>query len=488
MSTANLINLISTANLANVVSTANLTGIVSTANLTSVISTANLTSLISTANLTNLVSTANFAGLVSTTFLDARLTSSLLGLGTFGFLSTGYSTLIASSFSSSNANIQFFTTSTIVFGTGTGYLTLPNSVIPNLSVGVLYVSTLVGYTPVVGATGNFVSTANLSGLVSTSFFDSRITSTVIGLGTTGYLSSIGTLIFPGGLISTANLATLVSTANLATLVSTANLATLVSTANLAGLVSTANLSHLVSTANLAGLVSTANLSDLVSSLNLSDLVSTANLSGLVSTANLSGLVSTANLVGLVSTANLVGLVSTANLVGLVSSSFFDSQITSSITGLGTVGFLSTQSIKFDKYLSGGTAPGATSITQYNNSITNSAISLTANAYYSVSASGSLNFSGIVYPVGSIYLSIGGDTTYQAQSFTNNLTYGLINFTVWNSAGYNPTFIPWSFAGMYQAQASEYLQLQCYMTDGNNDSSAQLYVNYLTATQVSPVYS
>ena len=470
MSTANLINLISTANLANVVSTANLTGIVSTANLTSVISTANLTSLISTANLTNLVSTANFAGLVSTTFLDARLTSSLLGLGTFGFLSTGYSTLIASSFSSSNANIQFFTTSTIVFGTGTGYLTLPNSVIPNLSVGVLYVSTLVGYTPVVGATGNFVSTANLSGLVSTSFFDSRITSTVIGLGTTGYLSSIGTLIFPGGLISTANLATLVSTANLATLVSTANLA---------GLVSTANLSHLVSTANLAGLVSTANLSDLVSSLNLSDLVSTANLSGLVSTANLSGLVSTAN---------LVGLVSTANLVGLVSSSFFDSQITSSITGLGTVGFLSTQSIKFDKYLSGGTAPGATSITQYNNSITNSAISLTANAYYSVSASGSLNFSGIVYPVGSIYLSIGGDTTYQAQSFTNNLTYGLINFTVWNSAGYNPTFIPWSFAGMYQAQASEYLQLQCYMTDGNNDSSAQLYVNYLTATQVSPVYS
>jgi hypothetical protein len=294
-------------------------------------------------------------------------------------------------------------------------------------------------------------------------------STVQGLGSSGYIS------------------TLVA-ANLTDLVSTANLQNLVSSANLAGLVSSANLVDLVSTANLTGLVSTANFTGLVSTANFTGLVSTANLVGLVSTANLVDLVSTANLTGLVSTANLVDLVSTANLAGLVSSSFFDSQITSSITGLGTVGFLSTQSVNFDKYLSGGTAPAATSITVGNNPITNSAFSLTANAYYSVTASGYLTVSALNYPAGSIYLSIGGDTGYQGLSFTNNLTYGLINFTVWTSAGYNPTFIPWSFAGIYQAQLSEYLQLQCYMTDGNVESSMQLFVNYLTATRVSPVYS
>jgi hypothetical protein len=160
-----------------------------------------------------------------------------------------------------------------------------------------------------------VNGASITGDVTTG----NLTSTVIGLGTSGYLS---TVVFNG-------------------VVSTANIAGFVSTANLTGLVSTANLANLISTANLAGLVSTANLSGLVSTGNLIGLVSTANLANLVSTANLANLVSTANLVDLVSTNNLIDLVSTANLRDLVSTPYFDSQITSSLIGLGNLGYLSS---------------------------------------------------------------------------------------------------------------------------------------------------
>jgi 3-dehydroquinate dehydratase len=186
-----------------------LINLVSTANLTGLISTANLTNLISTANLINLVSTANLSNLVSTSFFDTQLTSSIIGLGSAGYLSTGFSSLIASSFTSSNASFQLLTTSSILFGTGSGYLTLPNTVIPNLSVGILYASTIVGFNPGGGSI--------VGGLVSTSYLDTQLTSTVIGLGSAGYLSSIsggGSII--GGLVSTANLANLVSTSFLNT--------------------------------------------------------------------------------------------------------------------------------------------------------------------------------------------------------------------------------------------------------------------------------
>jgi hypothetical protein len=48
-----------------------------------------------------------------------------------------------------------------------------------------------------------------------------------------------------------------------------------------------------------------------------------------------------NATGLVSTANLASLVSTANLANLVSTSYFTSQLTSTVIGLGTSGYLSS---------------------------------------------------------------------------------------------------------------------------------------------------
>ena len=238
-------------------------GLVSTANLVNYVSTANLTNFISTANLANFISTANLANFVSTSYLATQLASTVIGLGSAGYLSTGYSTLVASSFTSSNASFQNLITSSINFGTGSGYLTLPNTIIPYLSVGILNVSTLLGYTP--GGTvaiGGVVSTANLANLVSTSYLATQLASTVIGLGTAGYISSAVATI-PGGLVSTANLANLVSTANLANLVSTSYLATQLTSTVIGlgsmGYLSTIEWGSVVSTANLANMVSTSYL-------------------------------------------------------------------------------------------------------------------------------------------------------------------------------------------------------------------------------------
>ena len=91
----------------------------------------NLGGYISTANLTNYVSTANLANLVSTSYLASQLASTVIGLGTAGYISS----------------------------------------VPNVSIG------------------GVVSTANLANLVSTSYLATQLTSTVIGLGTAGYVST-----------------------------------------------------------------------------------------------------------------------------------------------------------------------------------------------------------------------------------------------------------------------------------------------------------
>jgi hypothetical protein len=170
------------------------------------------------------------AALVSTSYLDTQLGSTMTG--------------ISQNFYTLNLIASSLTTSSLTFGTGSGYLFLPNSIMNSLSVGILYVSTIVGFTPGDTTIGggivstanlaklvstanlaNLVSTANLIDLISTSAFDSGLTSTIIGLGTFGYLSSATAGNLPEGLVSTANLANLISTANLIDLVSTSFLDT-----------------------------------------------------------------------------------------------------------------------------------------------------------------------------------------------------------------------------------------------------------------------
>ena len=236
-----------------------------------------------------------------------------------------YSTLSVGTFYYINGNISTLSTSignTIVnLGTTPGYLSSLNS--RSLSTGMItlssinFMDTVTGVKQLVAVTNGVfkVNGASITGDVTTG----NLTSTVIGLGTTGYLS---TVVFTG----------VVSTANLVGLISSANLNGIVSSANLVGLISSANLIDLVSSANLAGLVSTPNLEGLVSSPNLIKFISTANLANLVSTANLADHVSTPN---------LIDLVSTANLRDFISTSYFNSQTTSSLRGLGTLGYLSS---------------------------------------------------------------------------------------------------------------------------------------------------
>jgi len=260
---------------------------------------------ISSAALTDLVSTANLVNLVSTSYFTSQLTSTVIGLGTVGYISTpqllstskgladqiiatntgvtsnqlistvaglgsigylstsgigpyisAFSATIATSFTTSNANIKSLNVSSITFGTGTGNLNLPDIyatslstnfvtvytslVAPVLSTQQLNVSSITGIsivTPtnltstVVGlgtvgyissaALTNLVSTANLVNLVSTSYLTSQLTSTVVGLGTVGYVSTSQLLSTskglydliqnaPGGGVTTANLTSTVT--------------------------------------------------------------------------------------------------------------------------------------------------------------------------------------------------------------------------------------------------------------------------------------
>jgi len=77
---------------------------------------------------------------------------------------------------------------------------------------------------------------------------------------------------------------------------------------------------------------------------LLNLVSSPNLLNLVSSPNLLNLVSSPNLLNLVSSPNLLNLVSSPNLLNLVSTSLLDRIFQSSLTGLGSLGYVSTQSL------------------------------------------------------------------------------------------------------------------------------------------------
>ena len=264
-------------------------------------------------NIGGFVSTANLAGLVSTSYLDSQVGSTVIGLGSAGYLSTGFSSLIASSFSSSNASFQLLTMSSITFGTGSGYLTLPNTVIPSLSVGILYASTIVGYNPGGGGSiGDFISTANLAGLVSTSYLDSQLTSTVIGLGSAGYLST-GFSSLIASSFSSSNASFQLLTTSSILFGTTSGYLTLPNTVipnlSVGILYASTIVGYNPGGASIGGLVSTSYL----------DTQLTSTVIGLGTVGYLSSIPGGGSIIG--------GLVSTANLANMVSTSYLTTQLT-----------------------------------------------------------------------------------------------------------------------------------------------------------------
>ena len=339
VSTASLYSTVAGLGTAGYVSSATLTKTVEALGTTGYVSTTSLYSTVAGLGTAGYVSTAQFnsfsnfiynpvsyissGNLFSTSisllgYIDGFVNSQGSAISSFTVTGTVnfFSTLSIGTFVYVNGNISTLSTSVgdaiVNLGTTPGYLSsLQSQVLSTGTIGlssINFVDTVTGIKQLVAITNGIfqVNGASITGDVS----KGDLTSTVIGLGTAGYLS---TIVWDS----------------------------VISTANLTDLISTANLTDLISSANLTGLISTANLSGLISTANLTDLISTANLNGLVNTANLTGLISTANLTGLISTANLTDLISTANLTGLISTSFFDTQITSSLKGLGNLGFLSS---------------------------------------------------------------------------------------------------------------------------------------------------
>ena len=339
VSTASLYSTVAGLGTAGYVSSATLTKTVEALGTTGYVSTTSLYSTVAGLGTAGYMSTAQFnsfsnfiynpvsyissGNLFSTSisllgYIDGFVNSQGSAISSFTVTGTVnfFSTLSIGTFVYVNGNISTLSTSVgdaiVNLGTTPGYLSsLQSQVLSTGTIGlssINFIDTVTGIKQLAAITNGIfqVNGASITGDVS----KGDLTSTVIGLGTAGYLS---TIVWDS----------------------------VISTANLTGLISTANLKGLISTANLTGLISTANLTGLISTANLTDLISTANLNGLVNTANLTGLISTANLTDLISTANLTDLISTANLTGLISTSFFDTQITSSLIGLGNLGFLSS---------------------------------------------------------------------------------------------------------------------------------------------------
>jgi hypothetical protein len=380
ISTANLAGHVSTANLATLVSTSylatqlgstviglgtvgylssipSLGGFVSTGNLVNLVSTANLAGHVSTANLVNLVSTANLAGHVSTANLaglisSANITSTVIGLGTAGYISSsqllsttfGYSqnfntqnasvsSLRFSTAIANNAYISTLTLDQLIFGDGNGWADF--AVLRALAISSIQINTGILY----------ATTVSTSQIIGVNFLaQSNLTSTVIGLGTVGYLSSASGTINASGLVSTANLVNLVSTANLANLISTSYLATQLGS-TVRGLGTAGYLSSIPS---LGGFVSTANLVNLVSTANLINLVSTANLANLISTnylaTQLASTVIGLGTAGYISSGQLLS--TTAGLSQYISSFIDPIELTSTVIGLGTAGFVSSLGLTY----------------------------------------------------------------------------------------------------------------------------------------------
>ena len=323
-------------------------GYVSTASLYSTVAGLGTAGYVSSATLTKTVEALGTTGYVSTT----SLYSTVAGLGTAGYMSTAqfnsFSNFIYNPVSYISSG-NLFSTSISLLGYIDGFVNSQGSAISSFTVTgtVNFFSTL--------SIGTFVYVNGNISTLSTSVGDA-----IVNLGTTpGYLSSLQSQVLSTGTIGLSSINFIDTVTGIKQLAAITNGIFQVNGASITGDVSKGNLTStviglgtvgylstivwdsVISTANLTGLISTANLADLISSANLTDLISTANLNGLVNTANLTGLISTANLTDLISTANLTDLISTANLTGLISTSFFDTQITSSLIGLGNLGFLSS---------------------------------------------------------------------------------------------------------------------------------------------------
>jgi hypothetical protein len=318
--------------------------IVSTANLANHVSTANLANLISTANLANLVSTANLAGLVSTSYLNTSLTSTVIGLGTAGYISSQQ--LLSSFTGLSNVAV----TKLIA---GTGVSLSPASGLGNVTITVQGVTTSIGnygqntvgsritvplagpfpYT-VVSATittgGNpvqIIATGDAENTTAGGWGIIQLYrgTTAIG-GQNNFEGSAGSENSPFGITWIDAVAAGSYTYSLK-----------VNTLSGGDYRFGESTSPVISVVEIAGASP-----GYVSSPSLFSTVAGLGTAGYLSSASLYSTVAGLGTLGYLSSIpSLGGFVSTANLANLVSTSFLNTSLTSTVIGLGTAGYLSS---------------------------------------------------------------------------------------------------------------------------------------------------
>ncbi len=264
-------------------------------------------------------------------------------------------------------------------GPGVGYLP---STIFDLTTNLSTVSSVV-------STINFQYKAGLSSLstvlglsyISSGIYDPQLTSTVQGLGSSGYISS-------SQLFST------------------------VSSLGSLGYVSSSQLVSTVAGLGLAGFISTSQLTSTVAGLGNSGFISSSQLLSTVSSLGSLGYISSSQLVSTVSslTSLVTSTVSSLGSLGYISSS----QLFSTVSSLGSLGYLSTSQLTStmnwllasSNYVSTGALISTTN-----------ALSTLVNATFYIDNAGNITINN-----GNVSFSSAGDIVYLSSFVFSSITY------------------------------------------------------------------
>jgi hypothetical protein len=356
-----------------------------------VISTAQLTSTIQGLGTLGYLSSAitNLSSIIST----PQLTSSIEGLGTLGYLSTpslistvasmsdhfkilsaSVSSLNASNIYSVQAYISSLQVDSLQIGTGTGWVdfgAIQAVIVSTLEInsGIIY-GTTISSGRFVGD-GSLLSNLNIPPITISSIISTpQLTSSLVGLGSMRYLSSV-----PSTFISSATLFSSIQALGSMGYISSAQL-----TSTAQGL--TTYINSFIDPQELASSITGLGTVQFISSIGL--LSTSQGLADYI-TSFIDPLELASTVTGLGSaqyvstTVNATNLIFTSSLVGLGSMGYLSSgtlnvistpQLTSSLQGLGSMGYVSTQQL----------TSTATGVFNYISTLISSAIQVVPNYY------------------------------------------------------------------------------------------------------------
>jgi len=293
-----------------------------------------------------------------------------------------------------------------------------------------------GYVSTASLAG-LISTANLAGLVSTNYLTTQLVSTVQGLGTAGYVSTANLL----GLVSTANLAGLVSTTYLAT-----QLASTLQGLGSAGYVSTTQLlsTSLGLKLYIDSFIDPTELTSTVIGLGTGGFVSTLGL-----TYSLASTVTGLGTLGYVSTSQLLSTtVGTYQAITAATNVITGTNLTSTVAGLGSAGYVSTsQLFSTSASLAGLVASGLTQ-TQVTSSINNLLVpysTLNTASYFQMKASTTQLYFGGYGSTAQVYM---GDVLAANGNLTTTTPLLLVEQLVVPMPSYSNVFTYSSASNVY----------------------------------------